>query len=177
MIIMLSIAVKGAYFPDVDHHWKAVKEKTVFNYIINKLIHITGGKHRSKHTHSIEICALTGILLYYGLKIGYEKELITNLNYEVALIILLSFYSGWISHLFSDMLTTGKVWLFGKKIGFVPKKIGKLKFTTGMDNVWEYTVYKFIYKFNWVLSLITLIYPLLIDERLTQTIMKMIRSA
>ena len=62
--IILMASKYGALFPDLDHIWQNVKEKTVPNWIINKLIHITGGKHRSWQTHSIDILAIFGELYF-----------------------------------------------------------------------------------------------------------------
>ena len=62
--IMLMASRSGALFPDVDHNWQNVKDKTVVNWFINKLIHITGGKHRSWQTHSIDIVVIFCFLSY-----------------------------------------------------------------------------------------------------------------
>lgn len=163
--IMLCIGAKGALFPDVDHAWQNVKEKTVFNRIINFLIHATGGKHRSWQTHSIDICLLSGALLLFTNHRFYIDGRLDRLNYQVFELILLAFYSGWISHLVSDALTVGGIrpTVFSKKtIRFVPKQIGNLKFNTG--NQWEAYVYGFINKVNVVMSLIAFVYPLIIND-------------
>ena len=62
--ILLSASRAGALFPDVDHNWQNVSDNTVINKIINTLIHLTGGKHRSWQTHSIDICAWFTIISY-----------------------------------------------------------------------------------------------------------------
>lgn len=128
LYIMLKISVAGALFPDVDHHWQNVKEKTITNWIINKIIHITGGKHRSWQTHSWDIClgswiGLT-ILSNYLLKINT----ISKIDHEVLKMIIIAFYLGWISHLISDMLTSAGVRVFcflDYKIKLVPRKLNR----------------------------------------------------
>lgn len=126
LILMISMGKAGALFPDVDHHWQSVKEKTTVNWVINKIIHMTGGKHRSWQTHSWDIWIISTLfamrLCRYCLSNGY----INQVNYEVANIIILGFCSGWMSHLFSDMLTSAGVRIVcwsNKKAAFVPKEL------------------------------------------------------
>ena len=38
VILMLGLGKAGALFPDVDHVWKNVKEKTAVNWLVNKFI-------------------------------------------------------------------------------------------------------------------------------------------
>lgn len=175
LIIMLCIGAKGALFPDVDHTWRNVKEKTLFNRILNILIHLTGGTHRSWQTHSLDLCLASGlILLGYNLRL-YDLGKINELNYHVIKIILLAFYSGWISHLLSDMLTVGGIYILvlkKKKIRLVPKKIGKLEFKTGER--WEAYVYNVVNKINTVMSVLALIYPFMVNEQWSLALMNLI---
>lgn len=163
--IILMISKSGALFPDVDHHWEAVHDKTVVNKIINTIIHLTGGKHRSWQTHSIDICVYFTVSSYTLPILLYNKNLISNVNKEVMMLLLLGFSSGWISHLFSDMLTSAGVRLLcflpKSKVKFVPKKIGKFRFNTGHE--WEAFNYKVIKVFNIILGVYTLLYPLLVN--------------
>lgn len=164
LIIMLAIGTKGALFPDVDHTWKNVKEKTLFNRVINIIIHMTGGKHRSWQTHSIDVCLISGIVLWALNYRFFTLGKFNELNYQVNEIILMSFYSGWISHLLSDMLTVGGVYILclGKKnVKLVPRRIGKLEFKTG--DKWELFVYKVTNKINIAMSVFALIYPFVFD--------------
>ena len=55
LLLVLVFSKSGALFPDLDHLWQNIKVKNLMNKIINTLIHITGGKHRSWQTHSIDI--------------------------------------------------------------------------------------------------------------------------
>lgn len=167
LVIMLCVGAKGALFPDVDHSWNNVKEKTLFNRIINGIIHITGGKHRSWQTHSLDLCIVTFILLMTVNRYLFSIEKLSELNYSVLEMLILAFYSGWVSHLISDMFTVGGVYLLFlglKKIRLVPRRIGKLEFKTGGDwEIWFYTVNN---RLNYLLSFIALLYPVFTNKGL-----------
>lgn len=160
LVVMLMASKAGALFPDVDHIWKNVKEKTAINWVINKIIHITGGTHRSWQTHSIDIC--TVFTLFAFIFPGYlmNKGYIDNTNKEVMSLLLLGFACGWISHLYSDMLTIGGVRLLcfvDKKLRLVPKQLFGLRFSTGDE--WEEFNYKLMRILNIFIGIIALIYP------------------
>ena len=158
--IMLLTAKYGGLFPDIDHSWQNVKEKTVPNYIINKIIHATGGKHRSWQTHSIDIVVLVTALSYIMPKILLDRGIIDNVNKEVMYIILLGFSAGWISHLVADMMTSAGVRLLcwrKQTIRLVPKKIGSFKFNTGHE--WESFVYRLTRIINIIKGAVSIIYP------------------
>ena len=162
LVIMLCVGAKGALFPDVDHTWQNVKEKTLFNWITNKVIHLTGGKHRSWQTHSLDLMLVLFALAVGGNKYWFISGKISDLNYNIAKMIIFAFCSGWLSHLISDMLTTGGVYLlfFGKKkIRLVPKKLFGIRFNTGGD--WENWFYSVNNRINIVMSIIALCYPLI----------------
>jgi membrane-bound metal-dependent hydrolase YbcI (DUF457 family) len=158
--IMMMAGKVGSLFPDVDHHWANVKDKTVVNKIINTFIHMTGGKHRSWQTHSIDICAYFTVIAFYLPKLLEKNKVINSVDSEVLLALLMAFASGWISHLFSDMLTSAGVRLFcfmKFKVKFVPKKLGPVRFNTG--NGWEEFNYKFLRCVNVLLGIFTLAFP------------------
>ena len=158
--IVILIAQWGAKMPDFDHEWQNVGYKTTFSRIINILIHITGGKHRSWQTHSLDIWTWFTLLSYILPIRLYNLGKLSKVNEEIALLVLLSVSTGWLSHLFADMLNgTGiRLVFFSKKtIAFVPKKIFKLRFNTG--NEWEQFVYHFIQAINYVLGIIMVCYP------------------
>ena len=119
MAVMLLFGKQGALFPDVDHTWQNVKEKTVINKVINVIIHMTGGTHRSWQTHSWDIwlASLIGVL-YINSRLSYEDS-------TVFIVIIMGFWLGWFSHLFSDMLTSGgvRILCISKKttVSIVPK--------------------------------------------------------
>ena len=130
LILLLSIAKIGALFPDVDHVWKNVKEKTTINWLINKFIHLTGGKHRSWQTHSWDICIISILACYFLNNYLYSKDIISNINFEIVSIITTGFNLGWASHLFSDMLTSEGVRLIcfiNYKVALVPRFANRLK--------------------------------------------------
>lgn len=170
--IIILVSKYGGLFPDIDHSWQNVKEKTVPNWIINKLIHLTGGKHRSWQTHSIDIVLIITILSCIGPNLLFEYEKISEINREVLSILLIGFCSGWISHILADMMTSAGVRLFcwNKKIiiKLVPKKIGKLKFNTGHE--WEQFVYRCVKTINIFLGVLCLIFPIILDDNLTTLI-------
>lgn len=175
LIIMLCVGASGALFPDVDHIWKNVKEKTLFNRILNFLIHLTGGKHRSWQTHSLDLCIASGIALLFINYNQFSSGGISELDYQVFKIIIFAFYSGWISHLLSDMLTIQGIYILvlkKKNVKLVPKKIGKLEFKTG--DRWEAYVYNLVNKINTVMSVIALIYPFLVNEKWSLALMNLI---
>lgn len=160
LIILLLISKQGALFPDVDHIWKNVKEKTTINWIINKLIHITGGKHRSWQTHSIDIWAIFTVITCFLPNYLYNNGVIDIVNKEVLSLVLIGFSSGWCSHLFSDMLTPEGVRLvcWSKlKLKFVPRAIGSIKFNTGGS--WEEFNYKTMRIINIVIGIISVLLP------------------
>lgn len=163
MIIMLQIGKYGALFPDIDHNWKNVKDKTVPNWVINKIIHITGGKHRSWQTHSLDIALVFTFFSATLPQTLLEMGKISEVNEEVLKIVMLSFSLGWLSHLFSDMLTSAGVRLLfwkNKKIALVPKELFGIRFNTG--NEWENFVYKTTKVINFIIGLIAILYPFIV---------------
>lgn len=165
LIIILKAAESGALFPDVDHSWQNVSEKTVPNKIINTLIHITGGSHRSWQTHSWDIGIIFTAIAYFLPKYLYYVGKLSVVNYEIISLLLLGFASGWISHLFSDMLTSAgvKVICFVDfKVKFVPRKLFGLRFNTGHG--WEEFNFKVMKVLNVFLAVICIVYPLTVNR-------------
>lgn len=161
---VLAISKAGALFPDVDHDWHNVHDKTVTNKIINIIIHATGGKHRSWQTHSIDICLWFTLISYIAPVVLRDNGIINQASYGVLSLTLLSFASGWISHLFADMMTSAGVrifcfWKFKPRL--VPKKLGNFRFNTGHE--WEKFNYTAVKILNIPLGIIVLIYPFIID--------------
>lgn len=161
LMIVLMTSKLGALFPDLDHDWSNIGNKTVTTKVINTLIHVTGGKHRSWQTHSIDICAIFTVGAYLLPRYLYSKCILSEIDKEVLSILMIGFASGWISHMFSDMLTSAGVrvvFFINKKVSLVPKKIGSLKFNTGHE--WEAFNYKFIKLLNILLGIVCITYPL-----------------
>lgn len=165
--ILLTTARTGALFPDVDHDWHNVHDKTTINRIINFIIHLTGGKHRSWQTHSIDICAWFTLGAFKIPKYLYSTGSLSQVNFEVLQLLLLGFASGWISHLFSDMLTGEGVRLFcfiKKKVRFVPRKLGPIVFNTG--DAWEAFNFKAMRIINTILGIYCILYPFIYNGSL-----------
>lgn len=158
LIVMLQFGKVGALFPDIDHSWRNVKEKTIPNWIINKLIHMTNGKHRSWQTHSIDIVVIANILSFRLPTYLYNTGLLDSINANILSIILLGFSTGWVSHMISDMLTSDGVRIFcfnKKKIALVPKELLGIRFNTG--NSWE----EFVFKITRIMNIIVGIYAII----------------
>lgn len=161
MIVILMCSSAGAKFPDLDHSWCNIPDKNVVKWVVNKLIRYTGGRHRSRHTHSIDVMIVTYICSnklvewYFGL--GY----LSQLDREILLMIIIGFWSGWLSHLYADALTyDGIYWscLFKYKLKLVPKKLFGIKFKTGEQ--WESFVYRSHIYINGILGVWVVLYPI-----------------
>ena len=163
IVLLVTFSKFGGLFPDLDHHWHSVKEKTDLNWIINKILRLTGAKHRSWQTHSWDIAIIFAIIAWTLPEILYTKySVISVVDKEVIKIMLLGYSLGWFSHLFGDMLNNAGVRLvcWNKfKIKLVPKKLFSLKFKTGED--WESFCSSFEKYINRLLGILVVIYPLI----------------
>lgn len=162
LLIMLEFGKKGALFPDVDHDWDYVKEKTVPNRILNILIHLTGGRHRSWQTHSLDLSIIFTCLSYEIPVMLYNKGLISISNKYIIMIVMLGFASGWLSHMFSDMLNGVGIRLFfwcTKKVALVPRKFLGVEFKTGEE--WESFCFTTTRIINIVLGVLAIVFPLI----------------
>lgn len=125
-IIMVSVSQLGAKFPDYDHAWKNVADKDAIKYVINKLIHLMGGTHRSRQTHSIDIFLIVSAGMLFGADWLFRAS---EVNSSVAITIVTGFICGWASHLFADALTTDGVYVLcwmNFKIKLVPKRLTRV---------------------------------------------------
>lgn len=162
--VIILISQWGAKFPDLDHDFKNIKDKNVLTWTINKLIHLTGGKHRSWQTHSIDIFVYYSVASYF-----MGSSIFEGTNLSVYMMINYGFASGWLSHLYSDMLNGVGIRMFcfsKKKVALVPRKlhirifrkdIVNIKFNTGGE--WEDFNYRIMRKADVVLGLVAVIYP------------------
>ena len=160
--LIILVSKYGALFPDLDHDWCNVKNKNVPNWVINKVIRITGGRHRSWQTHSIDIVILLTIAVSIIPVRLYDANKISLVNKEVMSIILIGFMSGWVSHILSDMLTSSGVrilFFWKKRISLVPKRLGRRYFKTGAD--WESFCYKTMRVANVIIGLFSIAYPII----------------
>jgi membrane-bound metal-dependent hydrolase YbcI (DUF457 family) len=93
--------------------------------VINSIIHLTGGKHRSWQTHSWDmwLISLLGALKF--------NTLLNRDNSDVFILLVLGFWSGWFSHLVSDMMTSAGVrvlcWWKKSNVALVPKQANMVK--------------------------------------------------
>lgn len=163
--VIIMSAKYGGLFPDIDHNWQYVSDKTTIHWVINKLIRLTGGKHRSWQTHSIDITLILSVGAYLLPKKLEELGIISVVNKEIMMVILFGFMAGWISHIFSDMMTSAGVRVFAissRKIAFVPDKLFGFRFKTGGE--WERFNYKAMKLLRIILGALSLIYPLLLNK-------------
>lgn len=139
LAIMYPSASFGSTLPDLDHHWGSVKEKTPFNYIVHKVLHLTNPKHRSWQTHSVLVtmgmCYLMWELLNLYIVIKGESTTLTLLK-----LMLLGLSVGVGSHLMLDAITRSGIYIIPtKKIRLVPDSS---KFSTGTG--WEEGIRKIL---------------------------------
>lgn len=177
VILLYTFSQVGAKFPDVDHHWQNVKDKTVVNWFINKFIRLTGGKHRSWHTHSIDIALVSTLIGFLLTDLAYDLKFISLVDRELIVAIWLGFCLGWLSHLFADMLNYAGVRLTcfsNKKVRLVPKNLFSMRFKTGEE--WETYVELFQKYVNIILGFVVLIYPLILHPELLDSFRTLIAT-
>lgn len=161
-ILTTIIANKFAKFQDYDQNWNVVSEKTTLSRIINKIVVITGGTHRSKQTHALDLVLCRYALSFYLVTVAGQTGVLSLFEVNLVRVMLFGAFSGELSHLIADMFNGDGIWLSifsKKKTAIVPKKIGKFRFNTG--GAWEKFFYLVCYKFNRVLEVIAVLYPVL----------------
>jgi len=166
LILMIPYVKVGAAFPDLDHSWENVKNKNLATFIVNRLIHLTGGQHRSWQTHSLDLAVWFTILSYFGPTLLYKQGIlkIDLVSLTIINIILVGFSIGWLSHIFADMLTSGKIRLISFldfEVGFVPRKFLWINFNTGGG--WEEFVGDSVGFLNTFIMLIAIAYGMYIN--------------
>lgn len=123
LILMYPAASFGSTFPDLDHHWGSVKEKTPMNWLLHKILHLTQPKHRSWQTHCLLIafgaCALAFSLLYA--MTVYRWFGVNDSTLAIIRLLVMGISLGVLSHLVLDAFTRSGIWLIpGVKIRLVP---------------------------------------------------------
>ena len=167
-VIMILAAKYGAVFPDFDHDWRSVGDKTAPKWVINKLIHATGGRHRSRHTHSWDIAIVITVASYVVPQWLAKTGQLGIVDAELLRVVWFGACCGWISHLVADMLTTGGVYLScicKKRVAIVPKVTA---FSTGGS--WEASVLKVIKGINFLVGVACLTYPIWHDGKFIEYI-------
>lgn len=136
LLMMYPFASFGSIFPDLDHGPDTLPSKDPIAIGINRVLRLTGAKHRSWQTHSLLVtggfCLLMFSLLYL-LNSFYAGTI------EVACLTLalIGFVCGLFSHLLLDAFSTAGIHIWpGFKLRFVPKKSA---FATG--GTWEKIVF------------------------------------
>lgn len=125
LLVMYPASSWGSTAPDLDHHWGSVKEKTPFNMLVHKILHLTEPAHRSWQTHSILVtgglCALLYSLVMWGDKIWGTGSL-GSFDWIIIRLVTVGFLVGVASHLFLDCMSTAGIWSHpgGFKIRIVP---------------------------------------------------------
>lgn len=136
LLMMYPFASFGSIFSDLDHGKDSIPSKDPVAIGINKLLRMTGAKHRSWQTHSLLVtggfCLLLFSLLYMLNTFGGGAIEIAFLT-----LALIGFTSGLFSHLVLDAFSTAGIHIWpGFKLRFVPKSSA---FATG--GTWEKIVF------------------------------------
>ena len=140
LLIMYPAASWGATAPDLDHHWGSVKEKTPFNLLVHKILHLSKPTHRSWQTHSILVTGGFCALLYALVMLGdtyFGVGALGSFDWVILRLVVMGVLVGIASHLILDAMSTAGIWIYpGLKLRFVPKTSF---FATGSG--WETFVY------------------------------------
>lgn len=138
LLVMYPFASFGSIFSDLDHGPDSIPSKDPLAMGINKILRLTGAKHRSWQTHSLLFtggcCALMfGLLTLFSLL--YSNQYLMEI--AILRLVLLGFICGIGSHLLLDAFTTAGIFIFpGLKLRFVPKTS---TFATG--GTWEKIIF------------------------------------
>ena len=138
LLIMYPFASFGSIFPDLDHGSSSLPSKDPVAIGINKVLRLTGAKHRSWQTHSILVtggfCLLLSALVFMGNTfIGIDN----SIDWACLRLATIGFICGVVSHLVLDAFTTAGIHIWpGLKLRFVPKTSA---FATG--GTWEKIVF------------------------------------
>lgn len=141
LIIMYPFVVWGSTMPDLDHNWNSCPDKSLPNYLINKLLHLTSkgedfleshlssedkknntkyklckllnAKHRSWQTHS-EITLVLIVILLQSISRGTFNSMLSNVDNAILSLILMGVGLGVLTHLILDIMTvSGMVFVTG----------------------------------------------------------------
>lgn len=141
LIIMYPFVVWGSTMPDLDHTWNSCPDKSLPNYLINKLLHITSkgedflenclsanekktnikyklcklfnAKHRSWQTHS-ELTLVVIVMLLQSISRGNFNSTLSSVDNAILSLILMGAGLGILTHLILDIMTVkGMVFVTG----------------------------------------------------------------
>jgi membrane-bound metal-dependent hydrolase YbcI (DUF457 family) len=138
LLMMYPFASFGSIVSDLDHGPDSIPSKDPVAIGINKLLRLTGAKHRSWQTHSILVTGGFCLLLFSLVFLGSSFINLTNsLDWICLRLAVIGFICGVVSHLVLDIITTAGIHIWpGKKIRFVPRSSA---FATG--GTWEKIIF------------------------------------
>lgn len=135
--IMYPICSWASIAPDLDHGPDSIPDKDPVSIFINKILRLTGAKHRSWQTHCLLITGVFIFLLYALIKLGNVFWGSNKLDWVILRLLLTGFSVGIGSHLILDAMSTAGIHIWpGFKMRFVPKTSA---FSTG--STWETIVF------------------------------------
>jgi len=138
LLMMYPFVSFGSVFSDLDQGPDSIPSKDPIAIAINKVLRITGAKHRSWQTHSLlvtgGICALLFALIYLG---NFYFTSLGAIDWILLRLAIIGFIVGVASHLVLDFLTPQGIHIWpGFKLRLVPKS---KFFATG--ETWEKIVF------------------------------------
>jgi membrane-bound metal-dependent hydrolase YbcI (DUF457 family) len=138
LAVMYPICSWGSIAPDLDHGKDSIPDKDPISIFINKLLRLSGSKHRSWQTHCILLTGGLLFILFMLLHLGSIYLPVENSwDWKIIRMLLTGLSVGIASHLILDMFSTAGVHLWpGFKLRFVPKTSA---FSTG--STWETIVF------------------------------------
>lgn len=138
LLMMYPFVSFGSIFSDLDHGPDSIPSKDPVAIAINKVLRLTGAKHRSWQTHSLLVtggfCGLLFALVFLG-NVYFNN--LGAVDWMLLRLAVIGFIVGVVSHLVLDFLTPQGIHICpGFKLRAVPKKAF---FATG--GKWEKIVF------------------------------------
>ena len=124
LLMMYPFDSFGSVFSDLDHGPDSIPSKDPVAIGINKLLRLSGSKHRSWQTHSLLVTGGFCFLLFALVFAGNSLIGVTGaIEWAFLRLAVIGFVAGVSSHLFLDAFTTAGIHIWpGLKLRFVPKK-------------------------------------------------------
>lgn len=138
LLIMYPFASFGSIFSDLDHGADSISSKDPVAIGINKVLRMTGAKHRSWQTHSLLVTGGFCLFLFALVFLGNNLIGVSGaIDWACLRLATIGFICGVLSHLILDAFTTAGIHIWpGFKLRFVPKTHA---FATG--GLWEKIVF------------------------------------
>lgn len=156
LAMMYPICSWASIAPDLDHGKDSIPDKDPVSILINKLLRLSGSKHRSWQTHSLLVTGGFCVLLYafvflFNAMLGVQNDI----GWAYIRLATLGFISGIMSHLILDAFSTAGIHIYpGLKLRFVPKTSA---FATG--GKWE----KFVF-YTLIVVILVLVFKIGLSE-------------